>query len=151
MPRTHFLTRRAGVYRRACTSLVLLAMAWPLRAAELIVDIESIGAQGGRLTVFLYDSEAAWNGQRDALRMQRAYPDGTDRLQVRFDGLRAGRYGVMVLHDKDGNRKFDVGPLGIPRDDYGFSNDPVVFKRPAFERIAFELPGSGRRIVVRMR
>ena len=39
------------------------------------------------------------------------------RLQVRFDGIKAGRYGVMVLHDKDGNRKFDIGPLGIPKDD----------------------------------
>ena len=87
----------------------------------------------------------------NALRMQRAHPDGSDRLQVRFDGLKAGRYGVMVLHDKDGNRRFDVGPLGIPKDDYGFSNNPVVFSRPGFERIAFELPATGMRISVRMK
>lgn len=135
----------------ALAAVILSAAALPLRATELTIDIEAIGAQSGRLTVFLYDSEAAWNGQREALRMQRAHPDGSDRLQVRFDGLRAGRYGVMVLHDKDGNRKFDVGPLGIPRDDYGFSNNPFVLKRPGFGQIAFELPVAGRRIVVRMR
>lgn len=100
--------------------LAAVVLAWPAFAVELTVDIERVGAQTGRLTVFLFDSEDAWDGKRDALKMQRAYPDGSDRLRVRFDGLKAGRYGVMVLHDKDGNRKFDVGPLGIPKDDYGF-------------------------------
>ncbi|MDH7454467.1 DUF2141 domain-containing protein [Luteimonas composti] len=139
--------------RRPLLLLPLLASALvlPAFAVELVVDIERVGAQTGRLTVFVYDSEEAWNSQRDALRMQRAYPDGSDRLQVRFDGLKAGRYGVMVLHDKDGNRKFDIGPLGIPRDDYGFSNNPVLFARPGFDRIAFALPAQGGRITVRMK
>ena len=135
----------------ALAPLLLVAMAGPVPAADLQIEIESIGAQTGRLTVFLYDSEQAWSQPRDALRMQRAYPDGDDRLHVRFDGLRAGRYGVMVLHDKDGNRRFDMGPFGIPRDDFGFSNNPVVFKRPGFAQIAFDLPGGGRRITIRMR
>ena len=131
--------------------LLAALLAWPAFAVELTVDIERVGAQTGRLTVFLYDSAEAWDGKRDALRMQRVYPDGSDRLQVRFDGLKAGRYGVMVLHDKDGNRRFDVGPLGIPKDDYGFSNNPVVFSKPGFQRIAFELPASDTRITVQMK
>ncbi len=127
------------------------ALALPAFAVELVVEIERVGAQTGRLTVFLYDSADAWDNRRDALLMQRAYPDGDDRLEVRFDGLKAGRYGVMVLHDKDGNRRFDVGPLGIPKDDYGFSNNPTVFARPGFDRIAFDLPAEGGRVTVRMK
>lgn len=126
-------------------------LAAPVLAADLIVDIHDVHAQGGRLTVYLFDSEEAWKGTRDALAMQRVYPNGSPRLQARFDGLRAGRYGVIVLHDRDGNGKFDVGPLGIPRDGYGFSNNPFVFKRPEFGRIAFELPAAGKRITVRMK
>src|SRR5690606_32040738 len=111
---------------------------------------ERVGAQTGRLTVFLFDSEDAWDGKRDALKMQRAYPDGSDRLRVRFDGLKAGRYGVMVLHDKDGNRKFDVGPLGIPKGDYGFSNNTLVFATAGVDRFAFDLPATCSRITVKM-
>lgn len=132
-------------------ALLLAAWAWPGESAELTVDIEAIGAQSGRLTVFLYDSGPAWSAAREPRSMQRVHPDGTARLQVRFDGLSAGRYGVMVLHDKDGNRRFDVGPLGIPRDDYGFSNNPWVVRRPDFTQVAFDLPASGRRISIRMR
>ena len=145
------MTKSRRLLPLAATPLLVVLLACPAFAVELTVDIERVGAQTGRLTVFLYDSEDAWNGKRDALMMQRAYPDGSDRLQVRFDGLKAGRYGVMVLHDKDGNRRFDVGPLGIPKDDYGFSNNPVVFAKPGFERIAFELPATGTRITVRMK
>lgn len=141
-------------FRRYALSLLLALqalLAGAVHAAGLEVEIERVGAQIGRLTVFVYDSAQAWDGSGEALRMQRVYPDGSDRLLVRFDGLAPGRYGVVVLHDKDGNRRFDVGPLGIPRDDYGFSNNPVVFSRPRFERIAFVLPAAGMRIRVRMR
>ena len=75
----------------------------------------------------------------------------SSQQQVRFDGLRAGRYGVVVLHDRDGNGKFDVGPLGIPRDGYGFSNNPFVFKRPGFDKVAFELSAADKRITVQMK
>ena len=86
----------------AAACLACLA-ATPALAADLVVDIEDIHTQSGRITVFLFDSEAAWKGTRDALGLRRVHPDGTTRQQVRFDGLRAGRYGVIVLHDRDGN------------------------------------------------
>lgn len=139
---------RFRYFAAACLACVA---ATPALAADLVVDIEDIQAQGGRITVFLFDSEDAWKGTRDALGLRRVHPDGTTRRQVRFDGLRAGRYGVFVLHDRDGNGRFDVGPLGIPRDGYGFSNNPLVFRRPGFERVAFVLPASGARIRVRMK
>ncbi|MFP7723293.1 DUF2141 domain-containing protein [Lysobacter sp. A3-1-A15] len=137
--------------RFACATLLSALVASPAASAELSVDIHDIGTQAGRLTVFVYASEAAWNGTGEPVRKQHVMPDGSDRLKVRFDGLAAGRYGVMVIHDRDGNRKFDVGLLGIPKDGYGFSNDPLVFKRPGFGRIAFDLPASGQRVAVRMK
>lgn len=140
------MTRGAAVL-----ALVLACSAPAARAAELVVDIDGIGTQRGRLSVFLYDSEAAWQRQDAPLARQRVQPDGTDRLQVRFDGLAPGRYGVMVLHDTDGNGRFDVGLLGIPKDDYGFSNNPLVFRKPDFGQVGFVLPEAGRRIRVRMK
>ena len=83
--------------------------------------------------------------------LQRVYPDGGTRLQARFTGLAPGRYAVVVLHDTNANGRFDVSALGIPKDDYGFSNNPVLFGRPDFDRIAFELPVEGARISVRMK
>ncbi|MEG3158870.1 DUF2141 domain-containing protein, partial [Lysobacter zhanggongensis] len=135
----------------AAVLLALGLVAGPARAADLVIDIEDVGSQQGRLTAFVYDSAAGWDGGRPVVPLQRVYPDGGTRLQARFTGLAPGRYAVVVLHDTNANGRFDVSALGIPKDDYGFSNNPVLFGRPDFDRIAFELPAAGARISVRMK
>jgi uncharacterized protein (DUF2141 family) len=122
----------------------------PVCAADLDVDIEAISTQRGHVVVFVFDSEAAWDTQRAPVRRERLPPDGDARLHVRLTGLAPGDYAVMVLHDTNANGRFDTGPFGIPKDDYGFSNDPVVFAKPAFARVRFTLPAAGTRIRVPM-
>ena len=34
-----------------------------------------------------------------------------------------GNYAIAVYHDKNKNGKIDTNLLGIPKEDYGFSND----------------------------
>lgn len=128
----------------------LALLAAPAAAADLDVHVDGISTQRGRLAVFVFDSKAAWDAQRAPVRRERVLPDGDDDLHVRLAGLPPGEYGVMVLHDTDGNGRFDTGPFGIPRDDYGFSNDPVVLSKPRFERVRFVLPAAGARIRIPM-
>lgn len=135
--------------RRLLPLLLALAAA-PALAADLQVHVEGISTQRGRVVVFVFDSKAAWEAARAPARRERVPPDGDGDLDVRLTGLPPGEYAVMVLHDTDGNGKFDTGPFGIPRDDYGFSNDPVVFSKPRFERVRFALPAVGTRIRIRM-
>lgn len=144
-------TRLRAPGTAAAVLLALGLVAGPARAADLVIDIEDVGSQQGRLTAFVYDSAAGWDGGRPVVPLQRVYPDGGTRLQARFTGLAPGRYAVVVLHDTNANGRFDVSALGIPKDDYGFSNNPVLFGRPDFDRIAFELPAAGARISVRMK
>lgn len=131
----------------ACAVGLVASPAW---AADLHVDIEAISTQRGHLVVFVFDSKAAWEAQGAPVRRERRRPDGDDRLQVRLSGLARGEYAVVVLHDTDANGRFDTGAFGIPRDDYGFSNDPTVLARPAFERVRFHLPAGDTRIRVPM-
>lgn len=136
--------------RRLLPLLLALAAAAPAGAADLDIEVQGISTQRGRLVVFVFDSKAAWEAAREPVRRERVLPDGDGELRLRLAGLPPGDYGVMVLHDTDGNGKFDTGPFGIPRDDYGFSNDPVVFAKPRFERVRFPLPAAGARIRIRM-
>jgi uncharacterized protein (DUF2141 family) len=51
-----------------------------------------------------------------------------------------GRYGVVVLHDENSNYKMDRDLLGIPKEGFGFSNNPnVLLKAPPFERASFHV------------
>ena len=57
---------------------------------------------------------------------------------ITFDKVPAGRYAVAVYHDENLNGKLDASPVGIPREGYGFSNNPKVPGRPKFEQAAFD-------------
>lgn len=68
-----------------------------------------------------------------------------------FDGLPAGRYAVAVIHDENSNHKLDT-LMGIPREGFGFSRNPVIrFGPPSFSSAAFALPDGHSEQDIRLR
>ena len=60
----------------------------------------------------------------------------------RFGDLPSGRYAIALIHDENGNNKLDT-VLGIPREGFGFSRNPIVrFGAPSFRAAQFDV-GSG--------
>ena len=42
---------------------------------------------------------------------------------ARFDQLEPGTYAITVYHDRNANRRFDKNWLGMPKEDWGVSNN----------------------------
>ena len=138
------------VARLACACL--LGVLGVAHAADLTVDVAAVDAHGkGRLAVWLYASSAEWDAPRRPVLAQGEAVTGRGHARFVFRGLAPGEYAVMVLHDLDGNGLFDRNALGIPRDGYGFSNNPVALGRPGFARVRFVVPAAGAAAMVRMR
>ena len=56
--------------------------------------------------------------------------------------LPSGTYAIGIFHDVNLNNKMDNNVFGIPKEQYGFSNNARAFLGPpAFEAAAFELEG----------
>ena len=73
-----------------------------------------------------------------------------DIRKLQFADIPAGRYAVSVIHDENANQKLDT-LVGIPREGFGFSRNPVVrFGPPRFDRVSIELPPGFTRTSVRM-
>ena len=54
--------------------------------------------------------------------------------------LPPGRYGVVVIHDENRNHKLDRNFLGIPKEGFGFANNPhVAFSAPSFQTASVEV------------
>lgn len=54
--------------------------------------------------------------------------------------VRSGTYALLVVHDENRNGRLDM-TLGIPREGFGFSNNPAMKPRaPKWEEIRFNLP-----------
>lgn len=70
---------------------------------------------------------------------------------LRFSGLPAGEWAVAVIHDANGNAKLDT-VLGIPREGFGFSNNPTIrFGAPSFEAARFSLTDGEKVEAIRMK
>ena len=62
------------------------------------------------------------------------------RMTLTFDSLPSGPRAVRIFHDENSNGRLDTNLLGIPREGYGFSNNPRSrLGVPAFEDRLFIL------------
>jgi uncharacterized protein (DUF2141 family) len=69
------------------------------------------------------------------MKMDSAYrremqPASADSVVFSLEGLPEGDYAISVFHDANGNTVLDAGELGIPKESFGFSNNPRSFFGP---------------------
>ena len=51
-----------------------------------------------------------------------------------------GTYGVKIYIDKNNNNKFDFNIIGIPKEQFGFSNDSIsLLGPPSFKNASFDV------------
>jgi uncharacterized protein (DUF2141 family) len=68
---------------------------------------------------------------------------------VRFEGLATATYAVAVIHDANSNKKLDT-MMGIPKEGFGFSRNPVItFGPPKFKAACFPLDGAKQQVKMR--
>lgn len=56
---------------------------------------------------------------------------------VTFKDLEPGEYSIVCYHDKNSNGKMDFEPNGMPKEDYGASNNVMNFGPPQYEDSKF--------------
>ena len=110
----------------------------PAAAADLVIEVNGVRSDAGRIYVAVH---APREGERfpyaDGMfaGVQQQAHEGAMRFVLR--DLPAGRYAVNAFHDENGNGDLDVNVLGIPKEGYGFANDPPSsFGPPEFEEAA---------------
>ena len=63
--------------------------------------------------------------------------------------LPAGDYAFAVFHDANSNGKLDKNMLGMPTEDYAFSNNALgKMGPPSFEQARISLPAAGATVRV---
>lgn len=120
---------------------------------RVVVVMDGFENTTGQALVALYDSEDAWLKIDRARRVIRAPVTGT-RLEVTFDAVPFGTYGVAVIHDRNKNGKLDMRyfPIPGPEEGAGCSRDAhATFGPPSFKDAVFTLEGAEVRIPVKIR
>jgi len=69
---------------------------------------------------------------------------------VTFKNIKPGAYGIMVVHDKNDNKRMDFEPTGMPTEAYGMSNNPMSYGPPQFSDAKFEVSTTPVDIEIRL-
>jgi len=73
-------------------------------------------------------------------------------LRVTLRQLQSGSYAVAVLHDENSDGKANRNFLGVPKEGFGFSRNPMIrFGPPKFANSAIPVRGSTKNILIQLR
>ena len=69
---------------------------------------------------------------------------------ITFHNVLPGTYGVMVVHDKNDNKRMDFEPGGMPKESYGMSNNVMSYGPPQWNDAKFEVSTTPTTIDIRL-
>ncbi|MCB0630384.1 MAG: DUF2141 domain-containing protein [Saprospiraceae bacterium] len=131
--------------------LVLLDTYTPqsLAVSRLTVEIEPIEYETGMIHMAIYDREDTFPDAPKPYRKQKIPVRPGGRMEIEIEELPPGRYAIAVYLDENGNDELDKNVFGIPKEAYGFSNNPrAKWSAPTFQDVAFEMNTENRRLSI---
>ena len=102
----------------------------------LIVHIDGFRNQKGDAGLSIFNSADGWPENNDKSFQHGPHPFNGTSTTITLQ-VPPGRYAVVALHDENNNHKLDRNMFGIPKEGFGFSNNPkVLLSAPSFDTAA---------------
>ena len=126
----------------------LLAML-EIQASELIINL-SDQKKAGTLMLAIYNNAVAFEGsvvkekrsEVGVFKGLELYLEPQDSTQLSTE-IPDGEYAIAFFIDANGNKKLDKNFLGIPKEQFGFSNNAMgTLSAPSFEQAKFKVAGN---------
>ncbi|MEO1624966.1 MAG: DUF2141 domain-containing protein [Bacteroidota bacterium] len=119
---------------------LFLSMACSAQAQNsLNISVEGVKKIKGEVFVALFNQSEGFPGG-DARFREAVVKVEQSTVQIQFDNLPAASYAVSLFHDVNESGDMDTNWMGIPKEPYGFSNNPrIVFRAPTYEDCSFSV------------
>lgn len=102
------------------------------------VTVKKFDIASGRVKIGLYNSKESY--MKSSFMFEDALVDNTEAIELVFENVPKGSYTFSIYHDENGNDQLDKNFVGIPTEDYAFSNNaPGTFGPPDYEACVFEV------------
>lgn len=104
---------------------------------KLTVEIENVKPGKGTIYLAFYDNKNDFL-DHDKTTFTKAVSSDAKVVSVTIPKVKKGWLAMAVLQDENGNKEMDYNFLGVPKENYGFSNNPKIFMaKPSFEECKF--------------
>ena len=95
--------------------------------SDITVVISNFDNNKGKAYIALYNSEASFLNKGIEATFTKIE---NNSCTVTFKGVPNGIYAISMFHDENDNNKMDTALFGIPKEDYGCSNNAKGFMGP---------------------
>ena len=103
------------------------------KAVTITVNVPNVTSDKGAVRFALYDKatfmQTPLSGKMSEIK------DGM--AKIKFEDVKPGEYAISCYHDSNNNDKFDFDANGMPAEDWGMSNNPVIMGPPTFDVAKF--------------
>jgi uncharacterized protein (DUF2141 family) len=108
-------------------------------SCALVIHVLGFRNQKGDLGVTVFTSPDGWPEKNDKSYFHASFPISGQQATARIR-LLPGHYAVAVIHDENSNHKLDRNLFGVPKEGFGFANNPkVAFSAPDFNAASIEV------------
>ena len=113
-----------------------------INKGKISIKITNVQAMKGAAMIAVFNNEANWLSKAVfATALELNTKNCTDEACIwSVDSAPVGDYGIAIYHDENENRKMDTNFIGIPKEDYGFSNNvSAAFGPPSWHKAKFSV------------
>ena len=94
---------------------------------SITVKVEKADSNEGKMLISIFSTETNF--------LTKSYKNAKSEISnngciVTFEDIPEGTYAVSIFHDENDNGKLDSNFMGIPKEDYGCSNNAKGFMGP---------------------
>jgi len=104
-----------------------ITMAQEAKGNSVTVTVSNLENNNGKVFISLYNSEDSFLGKGFKSTFSKIE---NNSCKVVFKNVPNGTYAISLFHDENDNNKMDTGMFGIPKEDYGCSNNAKGFMGP---------------------
>ncbi len=106
---------------------------------DIVVDVENLSPIEGNIQIGLYEGEEGFMYKENTYSNTIVTVTG-EKTSYRLEKIPKGSYAICVFHDANKNGYLDKNVIGIPKEGFGFSNNPGCrFGPPKYKHCQFEL------------
>ncbi len=111
--------------------------------SSMLVKIEGLREAKGELVVLVFNNADDFPTKKDKAVFSKKVLVTGPTMEIVFDNVPTGTYGIAVYHDENMNAVMDRHWYGPPKEGYGASNDAKgTFGPPKFDDAKFEVSGT---------
>jgi len=140
-------------YKFAKSILLLLGILFTQlvsHAGTLKINISGLKNNKGFIELVIYKNEKNFPKEGAHYKLYKLKIANKQSV-LSIKNMPEGTYAIALMHDENSNKKMDKNILGMPKEGFGFSNNPrVVFKEPTYNECKFNVKASEKLVSIKM-